>query len=195
MPNRLPPPKWFSIGRARLPKDRIIDGGKINAGDVLLGLPSNGLHTNGYTLARKIFGDTPEALNKNYDELDKTVGEALLEPHVCYFNQLKPMLSMVKGMAHITGGGLIDNVPRMLPEGLAARFDSKTWTVPPIFPLLQRLGNVDREEMYHVFNMGIGMVIACAPENVSGMAAGLPGVRVIGEVVKQTSDTRTIIEY
>jgi phosphoribosylformylglycinamidine cyclo-ligase len=176
-------------------KGRIIDGSKINAGDVLLGLPSNGLHTNGYTLARKIFGDTPDALNKNYDELGKTVGEALLEPHVCYFNQLKPVLAMVKGMAHITGGGLIDNVPRILPEGLAARFNSKVWAVPPIFPLLQRLGNVDREEMYHIFNMGIGMVVACAPENVSGLEAGLPGVRVIGEVVRQTTDARTIIDY
>jgi len=176
-------------------KERIIDGSKITAGDVLLGLPSNGLHTNGYTLARKIFGDTPETLNKHYDELGKTVGEALLEPHVCYFNQLKPALSLVKGLAHITGGGLIDNVPRILPEGLAARFDSKSWVVPPIFPLMQKLGNVEREEMYHVFNMGIGMVVACAPENVSGLSAGLPGIRVIGEVVRETADTRVSIEY
>jgi phosphoribosylformylglycinamidine cyclo-ligase len=176
-------------------KDRIIDGSKVTAGDALLGLPSNGLHTNGYTLARKIFGDTPETLNKRYDELDKTVGEALLEPHVCYFNQLKSTLSMVKGLAHITGGGLIDNVPRILPEGLAARFDSKSWAVPPIFPLMQKLGNIEREEMYHVFNMGIGMVVACAPEDVSAMHAGLPGIRVIGEVIRQTDDTRISIDY
>ena len=175
-------------------KDRIIDGSKIVDGDILLGLPSNGLHTNGYTLARKVFGDTPDALNRHYDELDKTVGEALLEPHTCYFNQLKPVLSRVKGLAHITGGGLIDNVPRMLPEGLTARFDSRKWEVPQIFSLLQRLGNIDHDEMYHVFNMGIGMVVACAPENVSGLEAGLPGATVIGEVVRQTTDTRTIID-
>jgi len=176
-------------------KDRIIDGSKIAAGDVLLGLPSNGLHTNGYTLARKIFGDTPDALNKHYDELGKTAGEALLEPHICYFNQLKPVLSMVNGMAHITGGGLIDNVPRILPEDLVARFDSKAWTIPPVFTLLQKLGNVDREEMYHVFNMGIGMVVACAPENVSSLHAGLPGIKVIGEVVKQAGDARVVIDF
>ena len=173
-------------------KERIIDGSEIAVGDILLGLPSNGLHTNGYSLARKIFGDTPDALNKRYEELGKTVGEALLEPHTCYFNQLKPVLSMVKGLAHITGGGLIDNVPRILPEGLAARFDSRKWEVPPIFPLMQRLGNVDRDEMYHVFNMGIGMVFACAPENVSGLETGLPGVRVIGEVVRRTNDTEPV---
>ena len=176
-------------------KDRIIDGSKIVDGDILLGLPSNGLHTNGYTLARKVFGDTPDALNRHYDELDKTVGEALLEPHTCYFNQLKPVLSRVKGLAHITGGGLIDNVPRMLPEGLTARFDSRKWEVPQIFSLLQRLGNIDHDEMYHVFNMGIGMVAACAAENVSGLEAGLPDAKVIGEVVRQTTDTRTIIDY
>jgi phosphoribosylformylglycinamidine cyclo-ligase len=175
-------------------KDKIIDGREIVAGDVLLGLPSNGLHTNGYTLARKVFGDTAEALNKRYDELGRTVGEALLEPHICYFNPLKPVLSLVKGIAHITGGGLIDNVPRVLPEGLAARFDGKAWPVPPIFTLLQKLGKVDRDEMYHVFNMGIGMVVACAPGSVDGLTAEVPGARVIGEVVGQAGDARVIID-
>ena len=114
-------------------KDRIINGEKITGGEAILGLPSNGLHTNGYTLARKILGDTPAALNKNYDELGMTAGQALMKPHICYYNQLKPHLKHIKGMAHITGGGIIDNVPRILPEGLAARFDSTKWDVPPVF--------------------------------------------------------------
>jgi phosphoribosylformylglycinamidine cyclo-ligase len=175
-------------------KDKIIAGKKIIVGDAILGLPSNGLHTNGYTLARKIFGDDAVALNKRYGELGGTAGEALMKPHLCYHNQLKPLLPLVRGMAHITGGGLIDNVPRILPEGLAARFDSGKWEVPPIFQLIQRLGNVDRDEMFHVFNMGIGMVVVCAPDSVARFAKQLPEVKVVGEVVKQTGDARVVID-
>jgi phosphoribosylformylglycinamidine cyclo-ligase len=174
-------------------KDRIIAGKDIAAGDAVLGLPSNGLHTNGYTLARKVFGDSRAALEKRYPELDRPIGEALLEPHRCYYNTLKPVLPLVKGLAHITGGGLIDNVPRILPEGLAASFDTRKWTVPPLFSLLQRLGGVDRDEMYHVFNMGVGMVVVCAPENVGEMKAKLPEIMVIGEVVRQRGNERVII--
>jgi len=174
-------------------KDKIITGKKITAGDVILGLPSNGLHTNGYTLARKVFGDSRAALQKKYPELGRTIGEALLEPHTCYYNQLKPLLLLIKGMAHITGGGLIDNVPRVLPEGLAAKFDSQAWSVPPIFPLIQQRGNVDRDEMYHVFNMGIGMVIICSSDKVSHFTKALPEAKVIGEVTKQ-QEARVVIE-
>jgi len=174
-------------------KDKIIAGKQIAAGDTIIGLPSNGLHTNGYTLARKIFGDSRQALQKHYPELDKTIGEALLEPHTCYYNQLKPLLPLVKGMAHITGGGLIDNVPRVLPKGLAAKFDSQRWAVPPIFPLIQKRGDVDRDEMYHVFNMGIGMVIICSTDNVPKLTKALPDARIIGEVIKQIGKTRVII--
>ena len=174
-------------------KDKIITGKSITAGDAVLGLPSNGLHTNGYSLARKIFGETRQALNKYYDELGRTVGEALLEPHICYYNQLKPLLPFVKGMAHITGGGLIDNVPRVLPKGLAARFNSKSWAVPPIFALIQKRGNVDRDEMFHVFNMGIGMVIICSSGDVGNITKALPEAKVIGEVVKQKG-ARVVIE-
>jgi phosphoribosylformylglycinamidine cyclo-ligase len=182
----------FVIGAVE--KDRIIAGKDIRAGDTVLGLPSNGLHTNGYSLARKIFGDNKEALLKRYAELDMTVGEALLKPHICYYNQLKPVLPSIKGMAHITGGGLIDNVPRVIPEGLAVHFESGKWPVPPIFPLMQRLGKVDRDEMYHVFNMGIGMVVVCAPENVSKITVQLPEIMVIGEVVKQAGDKKITID-
>jgi phosphoribosylformylglycinamidine cyclo-ligase len=182
----------FVIGAVE--KDGIIAGKGIKAGDAVLGLPSNGLHTNGYTLARKIFGDSQEALNKNYPELGGTVGEALLRPHLCYYNQLKPLLPFIKGMAHITGGGLIDNVPRILPEGLAIRFDSAKWPVPPIFPLMQKRGKVKRDEMYHVFNMGIGMVVVSAPENVNKFTGQLPEIMVIGEVKKQGKGARIVID-
>ncbi len=174
-------------------KDKIIAGKTIAVGDAIIGLPSNGLHTNGYTLARKIFGDSRAALQKHYPELGKTVGEALLEPHTCYYNQLKPLLPSVRGIAHITGGGLIDNVPRVLPEGLAARFDSQAWSITPIFNLIQQRGNVARDEMYHVFNMGIGMVIICSSDSVRRFTKALPEAKVIGEVIKQ-KEARVVID-
>jgi phosphoribosylformylglycinamidine cyclo-ligase len=174
-------------------KGKIIMGKTIVAGDTIIGLPSSGLHTNGYSLARKIFGETESELNKCYPELGKTVGEVLLEPHRCYLKQLKPLLPLIKGMAHITGGGLIDNVPRVLPEGLAARFDSKSWVVPLIFELIQKRGNIDRDEMFHVFNMGIGMVIICSPKDVDHFTKSLPEAKLIGEVIRQTGERVVII--
>jgi phosphoribosylformylglycinamidine cyclo-ligase len=181
----------FVIGAVE--KDEIIAGKAIRAGDAVLGMPSNGLHTNGYTLARKIFGDSRHDLQKLYPELSTTVGEALMKPHICYYKPLKPLLPFIKGMAHITGGGLIDNVPRILPEGLAIRFESKSWSVPPIFLLIQKMGKVAPDEMYHVFNMGIGMVVVGAPENVSKMRKKLPELMVIGEVKRQGRGKRIII--
>jgi len=175
-------------------KSRIIKGKKIAAGDAIMGLPSSGLHTNGYSLARKIFGETSSALNTPYPELGRTLGEALLEPHRSYYNQLKPLLPLIKGLAHITGGGLIGNVPRVLPDGLTARFNSRSWSVPPIFNLIQQRGNVDRDEMYRVFNMGIGMVVICSKDNVDHFTKVLPEAKVIGEVIKQKKEERVIID-
>ncbi len=179
----------------------IIDGSKIQEGDVLLGLPSNGLHTNGYSLARRVFnvgvGADPEtekkALYRTYPELGLTLGEALLLPHRCYYRDLKPVLPLLKGTAHITGGGLIDNVPRMLPKGLAARFDRSAWRIPPIFTLIQREGNVSEDEMFHVFNMGLGMVLVVAREDAEAARSQLPEALVAGEVVKQTDQRRVIL--
>ena len=173
-------------------KEKIIAGKTIAPGDTVIGLPSSGLHTNGYSLARKIFGVAE--LNKSYPELGRTLGEALLEPHRCYYAQLQPWLPLVKGMAHITGGGLVDNVPRVLPEGLAARFDSRSWTVPPIFQLIQQRGNVEPNEMYRVFNMGVGMVLVGSPDNAGRLTEALPEAKVIGEVVRQAGKTRVIID-
>jgi len=174
-------------------KDKILNGKTITAGDAILGLPASGLHTNGYSLVRKIFGENKSALDTHYPELGRTLGEELLEPHRCYYQQLKPLLPLVKGMAHITGGGLIGNVPRVLPQDLAAKFDSQTWTVPPIFKLIQKQGNVDRDEMYRVFNMGVGMVVICSPDNASQLTKQLPEAKVIGEVVKQKGAAKVII--
>ena len=175
-------------------KDGIIQGKTIAAGDSIIGLPSSGLHTNGYSLVRKVFGETRQALEVYYPELGRTLGEELLTPHCCYYNQLKPLMSLIKGMAHITGGGLIDNVPRVLPDGVTAGFDSRSWPVPPIFQLIQERGKVAQDEMYHVFNMGIGMVLFCLADNAGQITQALPEAKVIGEVVKQEGKKRVVIK-
>ena len=139
---------------------RIIDGGNIKPGDVILGLASNGLHTNGYSLARKILLEKMGLkVSSHLPESNVTVGEELLRVHKNYQQLLAKVPSgIIKGLAHITGGGLIDNLPRILPKSCDAVIDTKSWRVPPIFQILQRNGNVDPAEMYQVFNMGIGMV-------------------------------------
>jgi len=175
-------------------KERIIMGKTIVAGDVVIGLPSSGLHTNGYSLVRKIFGETKSALDAYYPELGQTLGEELLKPHRCYYHQLKPFLPVIKGMAHITGGGLVGNVPRILPKGLAAQFHSRAWTVLPIFELIQKRGNVAQNEMYRVFNMGIGMVLICSPKDTNKLTKQLPEAKVIGEVVEQRGRARVLID-
>jgi phosphoribosylformylglycinamidine cyclo-ligase len=175
-------------------KERVIMGKTILAGDIIIGLPSSGLHTNGYSLVRKIFGETQSVLSTYYPELGRTLGEELLEPHRCYYHQLKPILPVIKGMAHITGGGLIDNVPRVLPQGVAAQFHSQAWTILPIFQLIQQRGNVDQDEMYRVFNMGVGMVLICSPEDVNQLTGQLPEAKIIGEVIKQEGAARVIIK-
>jgi len=175
-------------------KDKIIMGKTIAVGDAIIGLPSSGLHTNGYSLARNIFGETASVLNTYYPELGRTIGEALLEPHRCYYHQLKPLLPLIKGIAHITGGGLIGNVPRILPQGMTARFQSQTWTVPPIFQLIQQRGNITQDEMYRVFNMGIGMIVICSPDDTYQLTGVLPEAKVIGEVVKQKGKARVVIK-
>jgi phosphoribosylformylglycinamidine cyclo-ligase len=146
-------------------REKIIDGKTITPGDVLLALPSAGLHTNGYSLARKLFFDVagyqPDTV---LPELEMTAGEALLLPHLSYLKPLDELLDeeVIKGLAHITGGGLTDNIPRILPEGTAVQIKRDSWPTPPLFELLRRLGNVSGGEMYRTFNMGVGMVIVCS---------------------------------
>ncbi|MFC1987417.1 phosphoribosylformylglycinamidine cyclo-ligase [Chloroflexota bacterium] len=175
-------------------KEKIIMGKTIVAGDSIIGLPSRGLHTNGYSLVRKIFGETKAALDTHYPELGRTLGEELLEPHRCYYHRLEPLLPLIKGLAHITGGGLIGNVPRVLPHGVMAKIDRQSWTTPPVFQLIQQRGKVDRQEMYHVFNMGIGMVLICSPDNTDQLTKALPEAKIIGETVKQRGETRVGIK-
>ncbi len=147
-------------------REHTIDGHAIVAGDVVLGLPSAGLHTNGYSLARKLLLEVAGHSVETYlDELDGTVGAALLRPHLSYLSALKDLLdrNVIKGLAHITGGGLLENIPRILPKGTAVKIQGGSWPVLPIFHLLQRIGEVDDAEMYRTFNMGLGMIVVCAP--------------------------------
>jgi phosphoribosylformylglycinamidine cyclo-ligase len=171
-------------------KDEIKLGDDVKTGDVILGVPSSGLHTNGYSLVRKVFGTEPKTLNTGYLELGKSLGEALLTPHRCYYPILNPLLSSIKCLAHITGGSFYKNIPRVLPEGFAAQMDRQSWTVPPLFRIIQKAGNVDEEEMYHVFNMGIGMVIICSKIQVDKIRRAVPEAVVIGSVVRQQTDVR-----
>ncbi|MFC1977465.1 phosphoribosylformylglycinamidine cyclo-ligase [Chloroflexota bacterium] len=175
-------------------KKQIIMGKTVTVGDTIIGLPSSGLHTNGYSLVRKIFGETKSALNTHYPELGRTLGEEFLEPHRGYYHQLKPLLPLIKGMAHITGGGLIGNVPRILPEGMTARFRRGKWLIPPIFQLIQQRGNVDQQEMYRVFNMGIGMALICSPDNADQLTQALPEAKIVGVVIDQKGETRVVVE-
>jgi phosphoribosylformylglycinamidine cyclo-ligase len=175
-------------------KDRMITGKTIAAGDVILGLPSSGLHTNGYSLVRKIFGTSRQALGKRYPELGRSLGDELLEPHRSYYLQLEPLLSYIKGMAHITGGGLIDNLPRSLPPGTAARLKAGSWPVPAIFNLIREKGAVTPGEMYRIFNMGIGMAVIAASDDAGKISQALPEAIAIGRVVEQKGDDRVIID-
>jgi phosphoribosylformylglycinamidine cyclo-ligase len=143
-------------------KDELITGEKIAPGHVAIGLASNGLHTNGYSLARRVlFDKCGYDVNDSFDELGESLGEALLKPHTCYWNAVKALLESnisLDGVAHITGGGLYDNVPRILPENVSVDFDSSALPVPPIFSMITRKGNIEIGEAYRVFNMGFGMV-------------------------------------
>ncbi len=176
-------------------KSAIPDFSTIREGDALLGIPSNGLHTNGYSLARRILGldEDTSPLRELVPELGQTVGEALLTPHRGYYPLLEPVFPLVKGMAHITGGGLVENVPRVLPDGLGAAFDTATWDVPPIFRLLQERGNVSRDEMYRVFNMGLGVVLVCDPAQAGRIMSLLPEARVVGSVVRAQGEQRVFV--
>ena len=176
-------------------KKNIIDGSSIVPDDVILGLPSSGLHTNGYSLVRRVFGidDNPSPLNKIYPELGKSLGEELLQPHRCYYPQLKPALPMIKGIAHITGGGFAGNISRILPQGLATQLHKNAWDIPPIFRLIQQEGDIEEAEMYRVFNMGIGMTIVCSPHQVAKIVSLLPQAKVIGEIIKLVDEERVII--
>ena len=174
----------FVVGAAE--REALLDPSSIKAGDLLIGLPSSGLHTNGYSLVRAIFNleEDRSPLYNAYDELGCTLGEALLEPHRGYWPLLEPVLPLIKAMAHITGSGTEDNLERVMPPGLTVRVDWSSWETPPIFRIIQAAGNVDLAEMRRVFNMGVGMVLVCAAEHASNIVQTLPEAWVVGEVVR-----------
>jgi len=158
---------------------KIIDGTQIEPGDVLIGLPSVGLHTNGYSLGRKLFFESAGYSADSFiEELGCTAAAELLKPHRSYLASLEGLLdgATIKGLAHITGGGLLDNIPRILPERTAAEIKNDSWPILPVFSLLARLGDVPPKEMYRTFNMGIGMVIVTNPENAMTIKKHLDGV-------------------
>lgn len=171
-------------------RDAVIDGSAIREGDVLIALPSNGLHTNGYSLVRRLFnvgqgGDVEaerEVLERNFPGFEGTLGDALLVPHRPYLADLRPVLPKLHGIAHITGGGIPGNLPRVMPEGLGARLDRASWNTPALFRLIQETGGIDDTEMLRAFNMGVGVILAVSPEDAGEVSRQLADSWVIGEV-------------
>ena len=187
----------FSVGI--VDKKNVIDGTKVQAGDVIIGLASTGVHSNGFSLVRKIFGlDTDDAmkhLSSDYGVLDAPLGEVLLKPTQIYVNAIESLRKKVevKAISHITGGGFYENIPRMLPDYTNAHIEKGTWDMPKIFPLMQQEGQISEEGMYNTFNMGIGMMLVTAPENADAALEALEaaGQRAwkIGSI--ETSESKT----
>ena len=174
MPDFYPPGEYdlagFIVGV--VDKSKVIDGKSIAPGDVVLGIPSNGLQTNGYSLARKLFFEVGGYKADSFlDELGETVGDALLKIHQSFLPEIGPLLDSgkIKGLAHITGGGFLENIPRILPEGVAVEIDRGAWPELPVFGVMQKLGNVSDHEMFRTFNMGIGMIVICAAVDKSNL--------------------------
>ena len=183
----------FAVGAAE--RSDITDLSSVAEGDLLVGIPSNGLHTNGYSLVRDSLrlDDDPGPLREYHSELGQTLGEALLKPHLSYVDTMKAVRGMIKAAAHITGGGLIENVPRALPYGLGANFDTTTWILPPIFSILLEHSNVSRDEMYRVFNMGLGLVLVCDQKQAMEIVSLVQGARVVGEVSPAINEQRVVL--
>ena len=179
----------FIVGAVE--RDRLLTPDGTRPGDVLLGLPSSGLHTNGYSLVRSVFDidENPAVLASPVPDDGRTLGDALLAPHRQYLDELRPVLTRIKGLAHITGGSFYKNVPRSLAPGLSAEIDVSTWTVPPLFRLIESRG-VDTGEMFRVFNMGVGMAIVIGADDAESVRQDVPGSWELGRVVEQTGADR-----
>jgi phosphoribosylformylglycinamidine cyclo-ligase len=180
-------------------REKVIDGSRVEPGDVLLGLPSAGLHTNGYSLARKLFFEVAgHRAETRLEALGSTIGEALLAPHRSYLKPLDGLLDtgLFKALAHITGGGLLENIPRVLPAGTAVEIDRGSWPIPPIFEVMRQIGNVSEHEMYRTFNMGVGMVVVCSPQDAAALEAHLKSqsenVYTIGRVVAGSRQVKLV---
>jgi phosphoribosylformylglycinamidine cyclo-ligase len=177
-------------------RDEIINGRAINEGDALIGLPSLGLHTNGYSLARRVISFARLDLQTVVPELGRSLGDELLRPHRCYAPDIQALRQeiTIKGMAHITGGGLLDNLPRVLPDGLAARLDARSWEILPIFRLIQQIGQVDWQEMARVFNLGVGYIVICPAADADRALRLLPEARRVGEVIARGDGPGVVVE-
>jgi phosphoribosylformylglycinamidine cyclo-ligase len=189
MPDFYPPGEYdlagFIVGV--VDKKNVIDGKNVQPSDVVIGIPSNGLQTNGYSLARKLFFEVGGYKPDTYlDELGETVGEALLKTHQSFLRPLEGLLDtgLIKGLAHITGGGFLENIPRILPEGVSVEIKRGIWPELPVFGVMQKLGNVDEKEMFRTFNMGIGMVVICAEADKETVMSHLAEVYEIGQIIK-----------
>lgn len=189
----------FAVGVVE--KAKIVDGKTIKPGDAIIGLASSGLHSNGFSLARRVLFDHAKlTVASRLPELDGPLGEVLLAPTRIYAKQILSLIEhcAIKGIAHITGGGITENLPRVFPEGVGAKISRKAWPVPPIFDVMSRLGSVNREEMYRVFNMGIGLILVVPPDAVAAVLAqaaalGERGWR-IGEMVPSVR-REPVVEY
>lgn len=185
----------FAVGAVE--KSKIITSEKVKAGDVILGLPSSGVHSNGYSLVRKIVFDVKGFKGDEYiDELGKTIGEELLTPTRLYPKSCLPLIEKfdIHGMVHVTGGGYYENIPRALPEDMGAEIDATSWPVPPIFTLLKEWGNVDWQEMYRTFNMGIGMIIIASADEAEKIKADLQARNeAVYEIGKVTQGSHEVI--
>ena len=178
-------------------KEKIITGEKIKPGDLIFGLPSNGRHTNGYSLARKLFFDIGgyDVLDK-HPKLKKSIGLTLLEPHINYTNHVFSTLDAginIKGIAHITGGGLIENIPRVLPPGCGAKIDKNSWPSLPVFQIMQSTGNVEEREMFRAFNMGIGMVFIIKPNDSNNLVDALRDFTEVYEIGRVTDSKNGVL--
>ncbi len=163
-------------------RDEILDPHNVMAGDAVIAVPSSGVHSNGFSLVRKVFAGVD--IHTYIDELGRTLGDELLTPTRIYVKDVLPVMPLVKSIAHITGGGFWENIPRAIPEGLSAKIDTRSINIPPIFDVIMRTGNISREEMYHVFNMGAGMMLICSRDNADEILRAVTGSYVAGEIVK-----------
>lgn len=178
----------FAVGA--VDKTKIINGSTIKSGDVLIGLKSSGIHSNGYSLVRKLFGENIEELEKYNEELGAKIIDVLLTPTRIYVNSILQLIKKVKvkGIAHITGGGFIENIPRIFPDGIGCRIDTKSYEVPPVFKLMQKKAGLKKEQMYNTFNMGIGMVVCVRKRDVEATIAQLESTGeqcvILGKTIK-----------
>ena len=182
----------FVVGVAE--RANLLDGSRVVPGDRLIGIPSSGVHTNGFSLVRRVFNtdDDPEALFRPCPGLTRNLGDELMVRHRAYYPLLEPYLGSIKALSHITGGGIPGKMPASLPPGVTAEFHIGAWAVPPVFGAIQRAGRISDEEMYRVFNMGLGMVAVCDSERAPELLAGVPDAVDVGQIVESAGASRTV---